>query len=72
MSLKVEAGSRVGELRRECFGPVRVNGGDANGGDSARCWARGIQSDEVEWPLSRGRRRWLSESCYFETRIRSS
>ena len=35
MSLKVEAGSRVGELRRECFGPVRVNGGDANGGDGA-------------------------------------
>ena len=35
MSVMVEARSSVGGLRRECVGSVRVNGGDANGGDSA-------------------------------------
>ena len=31
MSSKVEARSSFGGLRRECVGPVQVNGGEANG-----------------------------------------
>ena len=35
MSFEVHLWISAGEVRRECVGPVQVNSGDANGGDSA-------------------------------------